>query len=147
VRVQRHGLRPVPRGDPVRPVRLAGGPDRRVVQGGRGVLLGLHVHGDDDGQLDRRDRVRDGVAGAGPVLRQQQRDRLGRCGRRQWHYQVTSQQAVTGTATANTSYGYNQAGDTTSITSPAGSQALDWDHTGKLASDTVTGGTTPGTTS
>jgi RHS repeat-associated protein len=59
---------------------------------------------------------------------------------------LTSQQVSGPSGTATTSYGYNAAGDSASITSPTASQNLSWNDAGKLASVTTTG-TGAGTTS
>jgi RHS repeat-associated protein len=60
---------------------------------------------------------------------------------------VAAQQVTAPSGTTTTSYADNAAGDTTSITSPSDSQALDWNDAGQLASVTSTGGPDPGTTS
>jgi RHS repeat-associated protein len=59
---------------------------------------------------------------------------------------VTTQQAAGPAGTSRTSYGYNADGATTSVSSPASAQALNWNDAGQLASDTTTGASA-GTTS
>ena len=59
---------------------------------------------------------------------------------------LTAQESVGPAGTATTSYGYNAAGDTTSIAGPSSTQSLSWNDAGQLATDTTTG-TGAGTTS
>jgi RHS repeat-associated protein len=59
---------------------------------------------------------------------------------------LTSQQVSGPSGTTATSYGYNAAGDTTSITSPTATQSLSWNDAGQLSSIARTG-TGGGTTS
>lgn len=60
---------------------------------------------------------------------------------------LTSAQASGPSGTAATSYGYNAAGDATSINSPSDSQTLNWNDAGQLGSVASTGGPDPGSTS
>jgi RHS repeat-associated protein len=59
---------------------------------------------------------------------------------------LTAQKSAGPAGTATTSYGYNAAGDTTSIAGPSSTQSLSWNDAGQLTSDTTTG-TGAGTTS
>ncbi len=52
---------------------------------------------------------------------------------------LTSQQVAGPSGTSTTSYGYNADGDTTSATSSASTQNLNWNDAGQLASVTTTG--------
>ncbi|MDQ2877331.1 MAG: RHS repeat-associated core domain-containing protein, partial [Actinomycetota bacterium] len=52
---------------------------------------------------------------------------------------VTARQSAGPAGPATTSYGYDAAGDTTSITGPSSAQSLSWNDAGQLTADTVTG--------
>jgi RHS repeat-associated protein len=62
-------------------------------------------------------------------------------------HQLASQSSVTGTGTAaSTAFGWDAAGNMTSVAAPGGTETLSWGDDGNLASAAATGGTDPGTT-
>jgi RHS repeat-associated protein len=60
---------------------------------------------------------------------------------------ISSQSTAAPSGTITSSYGYDPAGNLTTITGASTSQTLTWDDAGRLASDATTGGANPGTTS